>query len=73
MYAGLTQRGFQFDRHLANELFDKMEKDKDDRVSVNEFLQIWDDCHQNITNNIEVCDARINLAKDSKQKLVEIE
>lgn len=50
-----------------------MEKDKDDRVSANEFLHIWDECHDIITDNIQICDARIKLATESKEKLVRIE
>jgi hypothetical protein len=47
-----------------------MEKDKDDRVSVNEFLNIWSECHEDLETNIMDCDREIAQAKDRKTKLV---
>lgn len=49
-----------------------MEKDKDDRVSVNEFLNIWNECYDNLTSNIADCQREIEQANDRKEKLVDM-
>jgi len=69
VYPLLSQGGLQFDRHLANELFDKMEKDKDDRVSLNEFLNIWAESENALLRNINELEFDIHDSQEKREKL----
>lgn len=60
-----------FDRGLANELFDQMEKDKDDRVTFNEFLNIWAESDRILSKRIAEDRMLIGNAQSNKKKLDE--
>ena len=67
LYAYMDRRtGIQFDRAIAEELFDHMDKDRNGRVTINEFIKVYIEADEMLQRKIEA--AKINKESYKRQQ-----
>ena len=58
-YLDQKNDGVEFDRNVALQLFEKMNKDEDGKVTVNEFIRVWSVAQKNLEEKIKYCNAEV--------------
>ena len=67
LYSYLDRKsGKEFDRAIANEIFDHMDKNQDNRVTINEFIKVYIEADEILRKKIET--AKINKEYYRKQE-----